>query len=43
MPYSRIQEDPLLSREQYVIDRIRLATIPGLGPILSRRLIGRFG
>ena len=43
MPYSKIQEDPLLSREQHVLDRLRLATIPGLGPILRRRLIGRFG
>ena len=43
MPYSQIQEDPLLSREQHVLDRLRLATIPGLGPILRRRLIGRFG
>lgn len=43
VPHSQIQKDPLLARERHVLDRLRLASIPGLGPILRRRLIGRFG
>ena len=31
------------NRKEYLFDQLRLAAIPGLGPILRRRLIGQFG
>ena len=31
------------TRKEYLFDQLRLAAIPGLGPILRRRLIGQFG
>ncbi len=40
---SQLEEYPQLTRNEQVFDQLRLAAIPGLGPILRQRLIGQFG
>jgi excinuclease UvrABC nuclease subunit len=43
MSHSQLQENSPLIRDEHLLDRLRLAAIPGLGPILRRRLISQFG
>ncbi|MEO2041086.1 MAG: helix-hairpin-helix domain-containing protein, partial [Pirellulales bacterium] len=43
MSDSQFEECSQLTRNEHLFDRLRLAAIPGLGPILRRRLIGQFG
>ena len=43
MSHSQLQGISPLIRHEHVFDRLRLAAIPGLGPILRRRLISQFG
>ena len=40
---SQLEEYSQLTRNERLFDQLRLAAIPGLGPILRRRLIGQFG